>query len=477
MPRSTLSPTVRWFVGPFFLCCFLPVSAMAQELGVVVEEQKEQPTQSSFWDNFYYHLDVSARTGYTFTELSNYPFRTLGVVEASVGYDVTDWLTLQASGIGSLPILVGFDPAKVAPVEHLGVVDLGDSFVKAKWDDWSLSLGYLRVPWRNLRVFSLNDRLNPIDYRLGYNFRTTLGRMPQWGNELHGSLAGFEIDGVFFWNYTQPAGGVIATKQGGVTPGHYQGAFFASPICRSKLRLNQAATVAWFTAPTLGLSVKKNLGDIDVSVNAVWGHDELPSFAPTLLTDLDLAQLSYARSLSFGASLSYALGILILKAEVLAEPRMGEAFGKTIWLAKDNQIASQQVSSAALAVGVDGEYGDYFSGSLEIMDRGYFGVAGDKWLLGVEGHGTASPNRFVNRLALGMHVTGSALEKNLQWLFRGEIGLMNPDILMGIQVFHEWPDLGLYAGIYSDVFSGVFNSPGGFRQEQTALGVELGYRR
>ena len=79
----------------------------------------------------------------------------------------------------------------------------------------------------------------------------------------------------------------------------------------------------------------------------------------------------------------------------------------------------------------------------------------------------------MHRLAVGVSLSGVILER-LSWQLRGEGGILQQDVLAGLELRYRLPVLNLYVGTHGAVFAGMPGSPGWLRQDATQLGIFLG---
>ena len=360
-------------------------------------------SQTSDNDSSYANLDTFIR--------ASYPFRLLGSGLVTAGIKPTDYLTFQISALGRVPLETNYVDA---------FARLSDSFIRLELFDWSLSVGNLVIPWSGTRATMLNNRVNPIDYHCGPDFTSSItGRIPQWGALVRGSIWETDIQALVFARYTPNDSSLVASQQGGVQIGRYQ-SLWPTPFSPDS-----------FWGPTLGLRVHRNLNDaLSGGMNILWGYNQFFSIPSHTLT----------HELSVGLDASYQLGTVVLQSELLFE------HNKTTWLATH----SKDLNVISGAIGIEMEYGDWISGSLELLDVCWLGL--------------------MNRLAIATSLEGTVTNL-IAWQIKGEVGILQPDILTTVDVHHNWSNLGLSAGIFSNIYAGTQNSPGWMRREATTIGL------
>lgn len=441
---------------------------------VMIIEDENEPGQdhqeeSSVWDklgdNIAFSSDAFLQSSYQLVETTNRPIRMLGSLWATLGLEPSEILSLQLSVIARVPL----DTANA-------FLNLYDSFIKIRGKQASMSLGYLLIPWVNTRGAAILDRLNPIDYRIGQDFTATLlGRIPQVGAYYQTSVFATNIDAVILLHYYPSEGSLIASEQNGVQIARYQGALFRNQGSvfnfysdRQALREKQA----WLQTPVLALRAKRQLSDtVDMGALFSFGFNEVPS--------LELPKtISHQRLLDLGMDLSVNLGVVVLKGELLVQPKFSDWGGKTtILVSPSGALRSVQLPSLTLAIAADAEYGDSFSGSLELIDTVWLGVPQNELVLGVESlQANNIQERTLHRLALATVVQSAFLKQKILLRVKGEVGLTQPDILARVDASYHWESLGLYAGAYSNLFFGLPGSPGWFRQDATSFGLYVGHQ-
>jgi len=380
-------------------------------------------------------------------------------------------LNVSVSAFGRVPITAG--------TPHVDAfVDLYDTYIKLKQPSFTFSLGYLRTPWIVMKGAALNDRVNPVDYRRGVDFaKDGAGRIPQWGLQVSGRLNGWTLEGIYhFWHRPNPAS-FVAALQDGVQIGHYQGALAATPQDLAALFPGgiAQATLPWFSEPTVAIAARKEFGNVDTGLNMVWGFDEVPEVG--ISSSTMTTAINAHRSLSFGADVSTSLGVVILKAEAVLTPRLDDKTGKSTLLRNGAQVSSASLTSAQGGISVEGVYGDLINGSIELIETAWFDVPSQAIVYSIEDASAASSSsRIANRLALAFVFDGKLFENAFLWALRGEFGLLRPDLLSTVSLRHDFGDTGFSVGAYANLFFGVDQSPGGFRNAATECGLSFGYR-
>lgn len=472
----------RFFMAFIFLTAFPSLGQETKEKPqpeeeiIVIDEGKETETEpvsaedKSDAENLLLGADTRFQISARPTATEAFGFPAIGFGNANVGFQAYPELYLYLSAFGRVPV------RSISP--HIDAfADLDDSYIKLEQDDFVFSLGYLRTPWRVLRGAALNDRLNPVDYRPGDDFpRDSEGRVPQWGMQLKTSIFGWSTEADYFFWYRPRQGSVIMSEQNGVQIGHYQGGMAATSqefvLLFSDAKPMTVEVLPWFLSPSLAFRARRNIKDVDVGFNVVWGYDEVPG----LEVQNSQSILRSKRTLSFGGELSWTLGVLLLKAEAVVTPKLADDVGKTTLLRSKSTLETGTLSNAAFGLGIDGEYGDWLSGSFEIIDTVWFNVPVGRHVYGVEpAIENAEADRTVHRAALGLALNGAVFSDMLLWNLRGEIGINSPDILAKLDLRRDFSDTGFYAGAFATVFDGVFESPGWYRRSATQLGVFVGY--
>jgi hypothetical protein len=385
-----------------------------------------------------------------------------------------------------------------------GFLDLYEAYAKVNAQVGSVQLGRVVVPWGRTTVAALGDRLNPPDHRRGPNFSdTATSQQPQLGAVVRTSLGGLGVEGVALFLHEPTEGSLSADDQGGVRPGRYQGALIRSADRFPGLSLDDREELivgqAFFEEMSLGLRVNRRIGDIDLGASAVHGPDPTPTlrlspevarylgrdaFGGPSPGEIELCPepvcavggLLHERTTSFTADAAWGLGIVILKAEVLAQPQTAGLTGKASTLVdRDDGLRSARLPHYGAALAVEGALGEALNGSLEVFDFLWTRVPAGAHLWGVEPLGASiDEQRSVHRVAVGASLAGSFLEQRLEWLLRGESGINQADVLMTARLRYRLPVGNLYVGGQGDLFTGVAGSPGWMRQDASTIGVFLG---
>jgi hypothetical protein len=186
--------------------------------------------------------------------------------------------------------------------------------------------------------------------------------------------------------------------------------------------------------------------------------------------------LRHGRTASLTGDVSWGLGIVILRAEVLAQPKIAALPGKTALLVDNERgLFSERLSQFAAALAVEGALGDWVNGSLELFDVFWTDVPRGTRLHGVELLEEERDSvRAVHRVAVGASLSGSLLSERVSWRVRGEGGLLQRDVLLSAGVRYKLPVFNLYVGGQGDVFAGLPGSPGWMRQDASRIGIFLG---
>jgi hypothetical protein len=196
--------------------------------------------------------------------------------------------------------------------------------------------------------------------------------------------------------------------------------------------------------------------------------------------------LTYARTTTFGADASWGLGLVVVRAEAVAWPRLAGQGGKTALVVDEDGLRSLSLDLWQAAVAVEGQLGPAIDGSLELFDVAWDGVPRTARLWGVEvlrpddqasvdGDSASLPSvRRVHRLAVASAVGGLLFGERVKWRLRGEAGLLQPDVLVSGEVRYRLPVFDLYLGGRGDLFTGLPGTPGWMRQDASLVGVFLG---
>lgn len=392
--------------------------------------------------------------------------------------------------------------------------DLYEAYAKINAEVGSVQLGRLIVPYGKTQVAALGDRLNPPDHRRGWALFPDVAeaRQPQWGAWVRTSLGALALDGVLLLVHEPTEGSLAASEQGGVRIGRYQTALARSPARvgglldfsrRERLLANQPLS----ERTSLGVRARRRLGDFDLGATFVWAPDDVPTLrlpreaslalGREALTEMGMAPpltgdpcpgasgpiaclggegaLSHLPTGSVAADVTWGLGIVILRGELLVQPRVGVFPGKTALLIdRENGLISTRLGHFAAGVAVEGGLGDLITGSIEVFDAVWVDVPRGANLYGVERiDPVLDEPHTVHRLAVGASLYGTAFER-LSWRLRGEGGVLQQDVLLGLELRYRLPVLNLYVGTHGAVFAGVPGSPGWLRQDATQIAIFVG---
>jgi hypothetical protein len=415
-------------------------------------------------------------------------------------------LGFYAGGFGHLSI-DGTPEGRV-----LAWADVYDAYAKVNAGVGSVQLGRLVVPWAKTRVAALSDRLNPPDQRRGLTFPDPAqARQPQWGATARTSLGALSLEGVLFVAHEPSEGALAASEQGGTRLARYQSALVRSPARVGGLladydRTGLLGNPTFVDGTTVAVRARRRLGDFDLGGSAMLGLDDVPSLqlrpevARFLSNEVRVAlggvaepypcdpaisessclggrgTLHHARTASLSGDITWGLGIVILRAELFAQPRLGAMPGKTVLLVDvERGLMSDQLSHYAASVAVEGALGDWMSGSVEVFDSLWTEVPRGARLYGVELlEDERDSIRAVHRLAVGASLAGSLWAERFDWHLRGEGGILQRDVLLSARVRYRLPVFNLYVGGHGDVFAGLAGSPGWMRQDASRIGIFLG---
>ncbi len=483
---------------------------------IILEEGAPPPTLTdapsgplgNVWDAWHVALDSELFAAAQLTDAETGPFRLLGAAWLET------WL-LPAPNLAFYGNALGRIAWDGTPDGHVtAFADVYELYARVTLDRATVNLGRLVVPWRRTQAAGLGDRLQPPDLRRGPPFPDPARqKQPQLGAQLKGSLDVVGLEGVAFLTHEPTEGALTAANQGGVRIGRYQTALARSPTLAGGLlkddETGAARTLPILFQPTIAARVWRRVGEIDVNASVAWHFDETPTLtlSPELshsiaveglalrgqapaatptpceglktTTCLGPDALSYVQTTSMSVDASWGLGLVVVRAEAVAYPRLGALPGKTALILDSQGVSSRQVSQLSAAVAVEGQLGPAVDGSLELFDIAWDGVPGDARLWGVEilEHSTDDdPNelRTVHRLAAGANLGGAFFDDRVRWRLRGEAGVLQADMLLSAEVRYRLPVFDLYLGGRGDVFTGRPGSPGWMRQEASLLGIFLG---
>lgn len=489
------------------------------EIIIIEEDEEEAPSEpritgalGRLWEAW--HVSADSEAGMRIQAVP--PEDGIWRLRASVGLET--WLlpapnlSFYANGFGRVFVDGTPETARLLPF-----ADFYEAYAQVNLGVGSVQLGRLVVPWSKTQAAALGDRLNPPDYRRDGDFPDPIaGKQPQYGGIVRTSIGAIGVEGVLFTLYQPTEGSLAAANQGGVRIGRYQGALIRSPARVEGLgnlydrRPLYASPPNLVDTTTLAARARGRVGDFDLGGSLVWGIDELPSLRlppevgrflarealvarglpPSALpvfpcepdTLLETAcfggegTLSNERAISLSADVTWGLGVVILKGEVVAYPSLGGLPGKTAYLVDPELgLVSTRLGYYGLALAAEGAIGEWISGSLELFDVVWVDVPGGALLWGVElFEEDIEETRSVHRLAVGASLSGSLLEEKLGWRLRGEAGILQRDVLIGTELRYRLPILNLYVGGEANLFAGFPGSPGWLRQDATLFGIFVG---
>lgn len=464
------------------------------------------------WETWHLATDFDLAGVLQLTDPEDGPWRALGSVAVETWLLPAPALQLYANGFGRLALDATSTGARVQPF-----ADIYEAYAKVSLTTGSIHLGRVVVPWGRTQVAALGDRVNAPDLRRGPVFPEP-GRQvqPAWGAWLRTSLGAVGVEGVAFFAYEPPKGSLAASNQGGVRPGRYQLALVRSPILNgTRVDLEDASAFddryPLAESAVLGARAKRRVGELDLGGTMLWTYDDTPTLrlsddvrrflardaleamgvdpgdlpsspcaSPTGIASSSCiggsGTIAHERTALVTADASWGLGIVILRAEVLAHPALFGTPGKAALLVHpEDGLSSSRLGHYGASLAVEGAVGDWVSGSLELFDLWWNDVPAGHRLYGVESlDSDASSQRTVHRLAVGLGLAGALWQDRVRWRLRGEGGLLQPDVLATAEVRYRLPILNLYVGGRSDVFTGVAGSPGWMRQKGTLVGLFVG---
>lgn len=489
---------------------------------IIILEEGEDPEPTGdvpitgalgrLWESWHVAADSRAETLVQAVQPEDGFVRAFGFVALETWLLPAPNLSFYANGFGR-----AFVDATTNGSEVFSYADLYEAYAKINAEVGSVQLGRLIVPYGKTQVASFGDRLNPPDHRRGWELfpDPAAARHPQWGGWIRTSLGALSLDGVLLLLYEPTEGSLAASDQGGVRIGRYQTALGQSPARfggllslprRERLLANQEFP----ERASLGVRARRRLGDFDVGASFVWGPDETPTLAlprdvgrflardvllamgasplsiPTAPcagapTEIDClggaGTLAHVPTGSFAGDVSWGLGVIILRAELLVQPQLGGLPGKTAIIVDPALgLTSTRLGHFAGGLAVEGGLGEWVVGSIELFDVVWVDVPAGANLYGVELiEPVLDDPHTVHRLAVGVTLAGTLLEERLSWQLRGEGGIVQQDILTGLEVRYRLPVLNLYVGVHGAVFAGAAaGSPGWLRKDATQLGIFVG---
>jgi len=450
---------------------FMGTLSFAQENSNVVENN-----ESLVKERWLVGANIEIRPYYQAIESQLDPWRSFGTARLNTELNFLPDIEILVAPFMRIPFKSKnpWESCDKLPAQR-AFVSLDDSFLKVKAEHLQVRFGYLVIPWSVSKASQLNNRLNPIDYRLGPDYPLfEQGKMPQWGSVATFIMEPFTIEALVLFHHDASLGSLIASEQGGVRIGRYQGAFFPTQLnmhgegwLKSRSELHEE--LPFFDTPSAGLGLKFNIAHMDIGVNGAWHFDEVPS----LTAD---NHLHYSHTATFALSVIYDLEEVIFKAEALIQPIMGSFGGKpTLFLAPDHSIYSQSSSFYALSLAVDAVYSHWISASLEIFDMLWWCVSSQGHMLGLEPlRARVTERDFFNRLALGIVASGVIPWTVLSWNIRGEIGLSQLDFLGQAELRYNLLPSPAYLGLNGTLFDGIPGGPGWFRKKASKAGIFFG---
>ena len=459
------------------------------------------------WDAWHVAFDSEVFAAAQLTDAATGPFRMMGSVWLESWLLPAPNLSFYGTALGRL----AWDGTPGGRI--VAFADVYELYGKVTLDRATVQMGRLVVPWGRTQGVGFGDRLHPPDLRRGPPFPDPARqKQPQLGAQIKGSVDLVGVEAVAFISHEATEGSLAAANQGGLRLGRYQTALARSPTLAGGLLgdddTSGARQPTRLMQPTLAARAWRRVGEFDVTASAAWHFDETPTLAlpvdvnhaiageglallglpqvpgvvcPGLSTSACLGPgaLTYQQTTSYSLDVSWGLGIVVVRAEGVAHPRIGDVGGKTALLLDENGIRSAQVSQLSTALAVEGQLGPAVDGSLELFDVAWDGVPRDARLWGVEllddEVASDTPSlRTVHRLAGAAVLGGALFDERVRWRLRGEASILQADILVSAEVRYRLPVLDLYVGARGDLFAGRPGSPGWMRHEASLLGIYLG---
>ena len=463
------------------------------------------------WEAWHIAADTEIFAAGQLTDAVDGPWRVLGSTWVESWLLPAQNLSFYGTAFGRVAV-DGTPEARVVPF-----ADIYELYAKVTVERATVNFGRLVIPWGRTQAAGFGDRLHPPDLRRGPPFPDPARqKQPQLGAQVKGSLDVVGVEGVAFVSYEPTEGSLVAANQGGVRIGRYQTALARAPSKAGGLLLDDDTSalrkLPALAEPLLAARAWRRVGEIDVTASVAWQFDETPTLnlAPDVRRAIvaealalrgvvvvpapqspcggdvslscvgDRSALTYNRTQSFSLDASWGLGLVVVRAEAMAFPKIGDQGGKTALIVDDDGLRSVQVGQWSAAVAVEGQLGPAIDGSLELFNVAWDGVPRDTRLWGIEVlnddvDGADTPDlRVVNRLAAGAHLGGAFFEDRVLWKVRGEAGMLQPDVLLSAEVRYRLPLFDLYVGGRGDLFTGFPGSPGWMRQDASLFGVFLG---
>jgi hypothetical protein len=461
------------------------------------------------WEALYVGMNSRLTATGQFVELEEAPARMLGDLAIESWLLPARNIRFFANGFGRLALDAAPQNTNWTPA-----IDFYEVYAKINAQVGSVLLGRLVIPWGRTQIAAFGDRLNHADHRRGSNIfpEPAEQKQPQWGTHVRTSIGAIALEGAIFALYEPSEGSFAASNQGGVRLARYQTAIIRNPARAGGLlgeedRSYYVDDLDFQDATVFAIRGSRRVGAFDLGASAVWGVDETPSLhfsqevAQFLASDALRAMgtpdgalpenpcletpdcirpsvVSHERTGSFSADFSWGLGIVILKAEFLAHPKIGLVPGKTALLVSERGLRSTQLSQYAGAVAMEGGFGDWVTGTLEVFDVFWNDVPAGSYLHGVENfYSDVSVSRQVHRVGLGWLLNGTLLNQSVGWWVRGETGVNQGDLLASVELRYNLPMFNLYLGGRGAVFAGLAGSPGWMRQDASSMSIFVGEGR
>lgn len=458
----------------YFKLLILVVAVTHGLLSFAQDPQLDEESLSHLWtDAWRVSGATEIRPYYQFTGANTKPWRLNGDAYLTLEIDLLPQVSIAISPFLRIPVRLSQPPAPPSWREG-PLIDLQDSYLKFDLDNVFVRFGFLLVPWVVTEGAQLNNRLNPMDYRVGQDFAPNQrAKMSQWGLVASTFFDSVELEGVFFVHNNPSAGSLIASEQGGADIGRYQGAFFNRPPAGTIKILQARETITqpqiFFLTPSVGLALKFRWAEIDWGVNGAWHYNDIPS----ITTNEDLY---FEHTASMGLFAVYGFSLGILKLEALAQPKIDDFGGKTTLLYDSAQnITSQNFDFYALGAAFESGYGETITASIELFDVMWVGDRNGSAMVGLAPF-DPKPGIFFNRLATALVLGGDIASTDLHWRIKSEFGISQPDILGYGEFRYTFVPSGLYIGVFSALFSGVADSPGDFRKDASKIGMFFGFQ-
>lgn len=456
------------------------------------------------WETWHLGVDSDLLGSLQLAEPSDGPWRLLGSFWVESSLLPAPNLSLHANGFARL----AFDATPTGRL--VPSADLYEAYAKLNLERAAVNGGRIVVPWARTRAAAIGDRVSPPDLRRGPPFPDPVRqKQPAWGAWVRTSLGPVGVEAIALARYEPSEGSLAASNQGGVRIARYQTALVRSPAKAGGLLADDDTAALrdeyeLVRSGVLAARASRRLGHLDLGGSVVWGFDETPRLhlrpdvaralvaevaallpggedVPLVCGSPEIAciggsgTLEYQRQTSFSLDASWGLGVIIVRAEALAVPKVGGIGGKQALVVDGRGLRSEQVSLYAGVLAAEGGIGDWIDGSVELIDVVWDGVPAGTRLWGVEllGDLSAGP-RTVHRVATALSVGGGLGGDRVVWQLRGEAGVLQPDVLVAADVRYRLPVLGLYIGGRTELYTGLTGSPGWMRQDASMVGVFVG---